>query len=311
MSEEIPKLIYFNGEVVPWEAAKVHVWTETAIRATNVFEGVRAYWNEGKEEWRLIGWPQHRARLFQSARLMWIPHRYTPEMFDKGITEIVGALGYRDHVYLRPTIFVESGRYDYRPEKMTTGMYIACFPVPRSNALKATSCLVSTWTRFADSSGASPRIKAGANYQNVRLPRIEAQQRGVDDAILLNQRGTVAELTGAALFAVRHKRLITPPFSAGLLESITRDALIEIAKAKLGLEVVEREMDRTELYVCDELFSAGTLSEIAAITTVDGLSIGNGEVGPITRRIWQAYEDIILGKAEDDLGLTSILRPKA
>ena len=156
MSEGIPEFIFFNGEIVPWHAAKIHVWSETAIRATNVFEGARAYWNDERGAWNLVAWPEHMARLQQSARLMRIPHPYTTAMLDEGVARLLRKLAYRTHVYLRPTIYVEEGRYDYRAENMKVGCYVAAFPVPRSGQLKPCRCMVSSWQRFSDLRGLPP-----------------------------------------------------------------------------------------------------------------------------------------------------------
>ena len=307
MREETPAQIYFNGAVIDWQSAKVHVWSETALRATNVFEGARAYWDRERCVWHLVKWPEHLRRLLDSAFILRIPHRYESADFDRGTREILRALPYREHMYVRPTIYVEEGRYSHRFEDVRTGMYVAAFPVPRpAEGVRSLRCLVSAWRRSTDLD-APPRVKAGASYSNLRLPRIEAAEYGFDDAILLNHRGTVSELTGAALFLVRGGRVVTPPFSAGILESITRSVSIQLLAEEMKMEVQEREVDRTELYVADEVFAVGTLAEIAAVVEIDRRPVAGGAPGSVTRKLAERYCELVLGQAEDRYGwLTDI-----
>lgn len=298
MAEEIPSLIYFNGKVVPWDEAKVHVWSETAIRATNVFDGVRAYWNESERMWYLVELERHLQRLMQSAHLMRIPHTYDVRYFVNAISDILKSLPYREHMYVRPTIYIEKGRYGFRMEDVVSGMYIVAFPVPQmASEARAQKYCVSSWKRADDLTG-TPRIKAGANYQNLRFPRIEASIGGFDDAILLNSQGKVAETSGAAIFIVRGNVVATPPPSAGILESITRSLVIDLIKKEYAIVVQERDIDRTELYISDEVFACGTLLEVAAIVEVDHMKIGNGQVGSLTNKLARRYTEIVLSGAK-------------
>lgn len=295
MTLETPPLIFFNGEVVPWEMGKVHVWSETAIRATNVFEGLRAYWSEETQCWRLVSWSDHMNRLDQSARLLRIPHSFTHSYFLSGVRELLNALPYRQDMYVRPTIFVEHGPFAHRPEDMIIGSYVVSFPVPRFDTRpRPLRCLVSSWPRVDDLAG-MPRAKSGAIYHNIRLPRIEANDRGFDDAILINRHGQVAELTGACLFIVRSGKVATPRVTDGILEGITRRTVLQIVRDQMGTTIEERAVDRSELYVADELFSAGTLSEICSIQVVDDLRVGKGEVGDITLKVSRVYDDVCTG----------------
>jgi branched-chain amino acid aminotransferase len=291
--EETPPFLLHNGEVVPWEAGLVHVWSETAVRGANVFEGLRGYWRDDASGWAVVSWEDHMRRLFQSARLMRIPHAYTAEELWAGTVELLRSLPYREHVYIRPTIYLEHGRYGSDPGAVDTGMYVVAFPVAAPAAPPELRCCVSTWQRAGDLQS-PPRVKAGSTYNNLRLPRVEARERGFDDAILLNARGTVAELTGAALFAIRGDEAVTPPFSAGVLESITRAHCARLLE-EAGVRVVERELERTELHIADELLACGTLLEVAAVTQVDDLEIGDGRPGPRTRALFDAYRSMVDG----------------
>ncbi len=299
-NETPPPYIYFKGAVVPWEQAVVHIWSETAIRATNVFEGISAYWYEEERQWYAVALDRHLNRLLQSAMLIRIPHDYTVAFFAQGITELLNALPYRDHMYLRPTIFIERGRYSNRREDVEVGMFITAFPVSRSETIRSERYCVSTWRRIDDLTGI-PRAKVGAGYLNFRLPRIEAAQRGFDDAILLNAEGKVSETGGACLFLVRRQQVITPPVTASILESITRALAIDILREE-GIEVIERPVDRTELYVTDEIFAGGTLAEIAAVVQIDDVSIADGRPGPVTTRAGTRYMRRVLSGSSAPVG---------
>lgn len=301
---ETPPFLLHNGEVVPWESGQVHVWSETAVRGANVFEGLRGYWRDDGSGWAIVSWDDHLRRLLQSARLMRMPHPYTAERFWSGTAELLRRLPYREHMYIRPTIYLDHGRYGSDPDAVDSGMYVVAFPVSVPAAAPELRCCVSTWQRAGDLQS-PPRVKAGSTYNNLRLPRVEARERGFDDAILLNARGTVAELTGAALFAIRGDVAITPPFSAGVLESITRAHCVRLLEGA-GIRVVERDLERTELYIADELIACGTLIEVAAVTQVDDLEIGDGKTGPVARSLFEGYRSMVRDAEE---GRVSVLTP--
>lgn len=304
MSLEKPPFLLLNGEVVPWSKGLVHLWSETAIRATNVFEGIRAYWNAEHGDWHLVAWKQHIKRFQASAKLMRIPYALSASDLLDGIQRLLSSLPYRQDMYVRPTIYVEEGLYSAKAAEMKIGMYVVAFPVDRPQRLQSIRCMVSSWTRASDLAG-MPRAKSGAIYFNVRLPRIEAADRGFDDAIMLNERGKVAEVTGACIFIVREGRVCTPLMTDSILEGITRHILIKIAQ-ELGYPVEERSIDRTELYIADEAFCAGTLSEIAAISSIDGVTIGNGGVGEMTMTLASMYKSWVHDRSG---GLVHLVRP--
>jgi branched-chain amino acid aminotransferase len=208
-------------------------------------------------------------------------------------------------MYVRPTIFVEEGPFSAKATDMTVGMYVVAFPVARPQQRPAVvRCMISSWARASDLSG-MPRAKSGAIYANMRLPRIEAAERGFDDALLLNANGTVAEATGACLFIVRDGRLCTPQVTDSILEGVTRNTVLGIAR-DLGHPVQERAIDRTELYVADEVFSAGTLSEISAIPSVDDVVVGDGRAGEITVALVNAYDKLIFDRSSS---LVQVIHP--
>lgn len=293
-----PTHIWFNGQVIPWKDALVHVWTELAARGANVFEGIRCYKQE-KGGYQLLSLEEHIKRLYQSAKILHILPPFACEQIIDGIKELIKTLSPQEHFYVRPTIYVEYGRYGEIDGDFKNGAYIVAFPVPRhKNTFQGANCCVSTWLRSNDLC-MSPLVKAGSAYQSFKLPMIEAKNRGCDEAILLNIHHYVAETTGSAVFIVRNGIVITPPLSAGILESITRKNVIKLLSREMKIDVIERNIPRTELYLAEEIFLAGTLSEITPVLNVDNISIGSGQIGTITKTIQKIYFDICEGRKED------------
>lgn len=295
MSKTAP-FAWLDGKLVPWEQATLHIATECVLRGENVFEGERAYWNEAQQELFVFRHAEHIARLRQGARIMRMTIPYSDAEIEAACMSLIRACGYRGNVHFRPVAYFAEGELtDYLPEEIRTGMFILAFSKPTTKAVTqgVRSC-VSTWRRNSDLASPS-RIKSGANYHNSRLAYIDARLNGFQVPILLNEAGKVAEGPGACFMMVRKGKLITPPVTADILESITRDTLIELAQAELGLEVVERDIDRTELYVCDEAFFCGSGHEVSPINSIDHYPVGAGEPGPITRQLQKLYFDVVTG----------------
>lgn len=287
---------WVDGKLVPWEQATLHIATECVLRGENVFEGERAYWSEAEQELFVFRHAEHIARLRQGARIMRMTIPYTDAEIETACMSLIRACGYRGNVHFRPVAYFAEGELtDYLPEEIRTGMFILAFSKPTTKAVTqgVRSC-VSTWRRNSDLASPS-RIKSGANYHNSRLAYIDARLNGFQVPILLNEAGKVAEGPGACFMMVRKGKLITPPVTADILESITRDTLIELAQAELGLEVLERDIDRTELYVCDEAFFCGSGHEVSPINSIDHYPVGTGEPGPITRQLQKLYFDVVTG----------------
>lgn len=292
MADQRPPLIWFNGQVVPWENAKVHVWSEVALRGASVFEGIRAYWQPEEKQYYCLALEDHLCRLFRSAKLLRFPVNITSSDFVQGIAELLTALDFRKHAYVRPTIYIDEGSYGFRQEEVRMGAYIGAFAVPHPlNAFTGIRCCVSSWKRSGDLN-MPPRVKSGAAYQAFRLPRIEAEMHGYEDVILLNSKDSVAEASGACIFIIRDGVAITPPFSAGNLESITCKKVSEILTKEMGILVCQREIERTELYIADEVFFCSTLNTIQPVIEIDGIKIHDGKPGSITSRCRDRYFEI-------------------
>ncbi|HEV7268966.1 MAG TPA: branched-chain amino acid transaminase [Falsiroseomonas sp.] len=295
MAKSAP-FVWLDGKLVPWEQATMHVATECVLRGENVFEGIRAYWSDAEQELFLFKHAEHIARLRQGAKIMRMTIPYSDAEIEAASLELIRACGYRGQVHYRPVAYFDMGNLtDYLPSEIRTGMFILAFSTPTTQQVHegVTTC-VSTWRRNSDLASPS-RVKSGANYHNSRLAYIDARLNGFQIPILLNAAGKVAEGPGACFMMVRNGKLITPPVTADILESITRETLMDLVRAELGLEVVEREIDRTELYICDEAFFCGSGHEVTPINSVDHYPVGEGKPGPITQRIQKLYFDVVCG----------------
>jgi branched-chain amino acid aminotransferase len=281
--------IWMNGKVVPGEQAVLPVNSAAVFYATNCFEGLRAYWNATDGEMYGFRLAEHFARLRESMKMMRFTVPYSDVDLYDAVREVLKANEVREDVHMHMVAYVLGTGLD---ATTPTGLYIN--PRRRPSAPTGLRACVSSWTRTNDN--AIPiRLKSGSNYQNGRLATLQAKADGYDSPILLNQTGTVAEGTGATFFMVRRGALLTPPLTADILESITRITLLQDVIPDLGLEVQEREIARTELYVADEAFFCGSGYEITPILSIDRFPLGNGEVGPITRKLSKAYLDLVRG----------------
>lgn len=292
------RLIWLGGKMMPVTEAKINVLSPTAQFGANVFEGIRCYWSEQEQQLFAFRLAAHYKRLQQSIKLMRLKSPYTTEDFEQGLKDIVRANGYREDIAVRQTVFVDGlgGTWNScEPINMFIAPIAKAYqPIAEKKGLR---CQVSSWERISDKN-LSPRAKVGANYINSRMAYLEAQQNGYDTALIPNYQGKISEGPGACFFMVRDNTLFTPPPTASVLESITRDTIIKMAQEVLGIKTVERDIDRTELYICDEAFLCGSAMEITHITEVDGYTIGAGETGAITRQLSDTYYQVITGQLE-------------
>ena len=285
--------VWLDGEIVPWENAKIHVSAEAVIRGANVFEGMRAYWNETERQLYIFRNQEHLRRLRQSAKIMRMSMPYTDVELTRAFIDLIKRNRFTDNVHFRPVAYFDTGEPSaWEPHEIRTGVFVLAFSRPTTAAVSAGvhSC-ISSWRRNPDSSSPS-RIKAAGNYHNSRLALVDAKIKGFGLPIMLNDRGEVAESPSSCFMMVRDGVVITPPITADILESITRTTLIELFRNELKVEVVEREVDRTEVYIADEAFFCGSGAEVMPIISVDRYPVGSGKVGPLTQRIQKIYFDI-------------------
>jgi branched-chain amino acid aminotransferase len=286
------RLVWVRGELRPASSALVPLLSPTAQFGLNVFEGIRAYWNTGESRLVVFRLKDHLRRLFESALLVGIQSPYSPAEIECAIIDTLRAAGYTEDLAVRVMLFVD-GEGGWRTSEPVE-MIISPIPQPRRKLTDPgqTAC-TSTWLRIADRS-LPPRVKAGAHYMNGRYAHLEARRNGYDVPILLGTDGHVAEAAGACIMAISNGVVTTPPVYGSILVSITRDTLIELS-GQLGLPVVERPIDRSELYVADELFLCGTAAEVTPLASLDRIRIGEGIAGPLSVAFLERYQRLAEG----------------
>lgn len=291
------RLIWFKGKIMPVSEANINILSPTCQFGANVFEGLRCYWNE--EDNQLYGFKinEHMKRLINSVKLIGFESKYSLNDLINSFYDIVKANNYKEDIAVRQTIFLSG--FGSWSSTGPTEMFIVPTPKGRyySKEKPGISCCTSSWERINDRS-LSPKIKAGANYINSRMGQLEAKRNGYDSTVFLNNQGKVSEGPGSCIFIVRDGTLLTPPITASILESITRSTIIDISKEDLGLNVIERDIDRTELYIADEVFLCGTSIEITSVLSMDKLSVGTGKKGDITNKLQELYFNIVRGKVD-------------
>lgn len=290
-----PEWAWIDGEFVPYDQCKLHVRTSAVAVGAAVFEGVRAYWNPEHQQLYTFELDRHLDRLRESMKIMRM-QTPLPSDFAATCVELLARNGFREDVHYIPTAY--AGIPEGGPLGPATheGFFITAVARPPAKALETgKNVCVSSWRRISDGS-MPPRVKATANYQNSRLALFEARADGYDDAVLLNANGTVAEGAGACLMMVRGNEVCTPPVTAAILESITRAVLMQLFEEKLGRRVIEREIDRTELYVADEVFMCGSGQEVVPIVSVDRMTVGQGKKGKVTAAIQEVYFRVARGQ---------------
>lgn len=290
------RVIWLKGQILNVNDARINVLSPTSQFGLNVFEGIPGYWNEEEQQLYMFRLNDHYDRLLRSAKLLQLDCTYTKEDFKKALIDTVKANEYYENISVRQTLFVDG--FGSWGSESPVEMFVA--PIPRGKTSaeynkKGLNCCVTSWRRISDDN-LSPRVKCGANYINSRVGQREALRNGYDTCIFLNRDGKVAEGPGSCFFMVKDNTLVTPQLTDSVLESITRDTIIRLAKEELGLEVKERTIDRTELYLGDEAFLCGSAMEITPIYTIDRYKVGTGEQGKVTKELHLTYLDCVRGK---------------
>ncbi|MDD5173078.1 MAG: branched-chain amino acid transaminase [Patescibacteria group bacterium] len=287
-------LVWLAGKIISSQEAKISILSPTCQYGLNVFEVIRCYLDKKNDQLLAFRLRDHLLRLFRSAKIMRIKPKYTINEIQSIFIKTVAANKYKEDITVRIVLFInESGSWnsEYKGE-----LLISPISRGRTHGFKTgISCCISSWERINDKC-LPPRIKTGANYINGRMAQLEAINNKYDSALFLNNKGNLSEAPGSCIFIVKENKLITPPITASILESVTRDSIIKISQEELGISIVERDIDRTELYPCDEVFLCGTTMEIVPVISVDRIRIGNGKIGPITKTIRQKYFNVIKGK---------------
>ena len=296
---KISPIVWKNGEVIKWEDARIHVMSHVVHYGSSVFEGIRCYnTSQGSAVFRL---PEHIQRLLNSAKIYRMDPPYTREEITSATVDLIGDSGLKE-CYIRPVVF--RGLDESKPSFGVYGLlnpvetYIAAWEWGKylgEEALEnGIDVCVSSWTRITSNSMPA-MAKAGANYMNSQLIKMEAKMLGFAEGIALDDRGYVSEGSGENIFLVNNGKLITPPLGASILPGITRDSVIQIAR-EMGIEIIEASVQRAALYLADELFFTGTAAEISPIRSVDNIKVGTGKRGPITEAIQKEFFAILDAK---------------
>lgn len=287
-------IVYFNNEYVPLRDARISILTHALHYGTGVFEGIRAYWDAEQQELFLLRPCDHYVRWKNNCGIIRIEVPPTAAALCDITVQLIQRNQFHSNLYIRPLAYKSAERIGVNPDDKDS-FFVVAIPfgdyLPSQNGIHAG---VVSWRRIEDN--AIPgRAKICGSYVNSALASDEARRNGYDEAIFLNESGHVAEGASCNLFMVRGGKLITPPASENILEGITRDAVMELARREMRLEVVERPIDRTELYVCDELFFTGTAVELAPVVRVDHRPVGMGKIGRISSDLRRLYFEVTRG----------------
>jgi branched-chain amino acid aminotransferase len=290
------QLAYFRGDFVPLEDANINIMTHGFNYGTGCFEGIRAYWNPEQEELFVLQMEAHYRRMERSAKILFMQLPHSVEELCEISLELMRRCGYRQDIYIRPTLYKEDPVIGVRLHNLKDAFHIYVAPmgayVDIDRGLKVG---VASWRRINDNQ-IPARAKITGAYINSALAKTEAYNRGFDEAIFLNDQGHVCEGSAMNFFMVRDGVLITPGEHEDILEGITRASVIELAKKELGIDTVVRAIDRTEVYVADEIFFCGTGAQVAWVTEADYRPVGDGNMGPITHQIREVYFKAVHGE---------------
>ena len=292
----LPKHAFFQGKIVPYSKAKVGVLTHGLNYGTSVFGGLRAYCNEEEEQLYIFRPYDHYRRFLNSAQLLCMQLDHTPESLTKLTVDLVRVEDYHCDIYIRPLAYKTDEIVGVKLHGLHEDLSICAIPFDRYMADDTNAHVtISSWRRVDDNIIPARGKIAGA-YANSAFIKTDAVRAGFDEALVLTQEGHISEGSAMNFFMVRDGILVTPPITENILEGITRRSVIELAHEELGIPVQERPVDRTEVYLCDELFLTGTAAQITAVTRVDFRQVGTGKMGPITAHLYQLFNDLLRGR---------------
>ncbi len=287
-----PDFVVLNGKITKFNKAKISIMSPGFTFAISVFEGLRGYWNKEKKILYIFRLKDHLDRLNFSIKTIALDSPNTKN-FEIQLVNLIKKNNLKDNLYIRIQVYADDWGSMF--SKGPIGSSIISYPRPRTDGyFKGRKFAVSSWRRNSEDTS-PPRIKTTGNYFNGRLAGLEAIRNGYDGSIILNNYGCISEGPAGCIFIIREGKIITPSISSGILESITRDTIIKLANSELKIDVIQRSIGRTELYLAEEVFYCGTAMEIIPILSVDNILIGSGKPGPITRKIQKNYDNIIFG----------------
>ncbi|MDE2779954.1 MAG: branched-chain amino acid transaminase [Chloroflexota bacterium] len=291
-------LAFFRGDYVPLSQAKVSVMTHALHYGTGVFEGIRGNWNEDQGVVNIFRLREHYERLLRGTRLLMLDIPYSVEDLCEITVELVERNGHNQDIYIRPLVYKSAEMVaNLKLQDLESDFTLITVPFGNYLGSDLLHCCTSSWRRVDDPM-IPARLKICGIYVNSILAKTEATLAGFDEAIILNQDGHVCEGSGENLFVISNGRMITPNLEDNVLPGITRDTVIELAQTELGLEVVERSIDRSELYLADEVFLTGTAAHLTPVVELDHRLIADGAAGPVSAKLQKMYFDIVVGRNE-------------
>ncbi len=292
----LPINAYFNGKIVPYAEAKVGVLTHGLNYGTAAFAGIRAYWNDQEQQLFIFRPIDHFQRFLNSAKLLCMEFDYTPDSLTQITLELLRKDGRRCDLYIRPLAYKADEIVGVKLHDLHDEVSIVAVPFDRYVANDTNAHVtVSSWRRI-DDNVIPARGKISGAYANSAFIKTDALRAGFDEALVLTQEGHISEGSAMNVFMSRGGVVITPPITENILEGITRRTVMDLVRQELNLEVVERPIDRTEVYLCDELFLTGTAAQVTAVTRVDHRPVGDGVMGPITEQLRQLFNQVVRGQ---------------
>ena len=292
----LPKYAFFKGKIVPYSEAKVGVLNHSLNYGTGCFGGIRGYWNEEEEQLLVFRPYDHYRRFLHSTKLMWMDLGYSEEELVQTTLELVRREGFRQDCYIRPLAYKSDEMIGVKLNDLTDELSIVSFPFGRYvENEEGAHATISSWRRVEDNA-IPARGKITGAYANSAFAKTDALLSGFDEAIVLNQDGHVCEGSAENIFMLRDGLVITPPGHDNILQGITRRTVIKLLADEMGLEVIERSIDRTELYLADELWFTGTGVQICAVTRIDHRPIADGKMGPVVGELRDLYFNVVRGR---------------
>jgi branched-chain amino acid aminotransferase len=292
----LPKFAYFEGQIVPYADAKVGVLTHALNYGTAAFGGLRGYWNADEGQLYLFRPLHHYKRLLNSAKMLCMEFEHTPESLTEVTIQLLQKEGHQQDVYIRPLVYKADEGIGVKLHGVRDALSIISLPFDRYVANDTNAHVTFSSWRRVDDNVIPARGKITGAYANSAFIKTDAVRAGFDEALVLNQDGHISEGSAENIFMVRAGVLITPPITDNVLEGITRLSVMDLAEKELGLTVIERSIDRTEVFICDELFMTGTAAQVTAITRVDFRNVGDGKMGPITAKLREVFDQTVRGK---------------
>jgi branched-chain amino acid aminotransferase len=292
----IPNYAYFEGQIVPYAEAKVGVLTHALNYGTAAFGGLRGYWNKDEEQLYLFRPWDHYTRLLNSAKMLCMEFDHTPESLTEITIKLLRTEGHQQDVYIRPLVYKSEETIGVKLHDIEDALSMVSLPFDRYVANDTNAHVTFSAWRRVDDNVIPARGKISGAYANSAFIKTDALRSGFDEALVLTEDGHVSEGSAENIFMMRDGALITPPVTDNVLEGITRRSVMVLAEKELGIRVVERSIDRTEVFICDEFFMTGTAAQVTAVTHVDHRPIGDGTMGPITGQLRDLFIQTVRGK---------------